>query len=209
MQTMNRKYFLRIEAAFFRNEAAQLIETHPQRYAIYVLYLKMILKAGRNRGRILFSGAYRTIEEQLASEFDDTKDMISTALTYLEKIGLVERQESRMLYFPGWQDMVRSECESAARMRRWRRKNKERNLVTPKPSQGYEKMNGASQSYRAPLHSDGIQGHTLHSDTEPRDIVTDVGGISKMPAATDVGLSKEMPGTDKHYDYADFEDDEE
>lgn len=127
-----RKYYLRIFERFFHGETAQRFEDSPHRYAMYVLYQKLLLRSARFGGKITYRGVYADIEEQLAREFDETPDMIRTVLSYFVKLGIMVKHE-RYIFFPEATQLVGSECESAERVRRCRQqKQKKRYNVTMK-----------------------------------------------------------------------------
>lgn len=116
-----RKYYLRIFDRFFRDETAQRFEDSPHRYAMYVLYQKMLLRSAGQGGRIMYRGVYADMEEQLAKDFNETRDMMQTVLSYFVTMGIAVKYD-RYIYFPEAARLLGSESDSAERMRRYRHK---------------------------------------------------------------------------------------
>lgn len=160
-----RKYYLRIFERFFHGETAQRFEDSPHRYAMYVLYQKLLLRSARFGGKITYRGVYADIEEQLAREFDETPDMIRTVLSYFVKLGIMVKHE-RYIFFPEAAQLIGSECESAGRMRELRKRKRNRHIVTDKASQS-DKLEGQAS------HSDRLQERTSQSNVYGRHKMTD------------------------------------
>ena len=88
---------------------------------MYVLYQKMLLRSARFEGRIMYRSVYADMEEQLAKDFDETRDMMQMVLSYFVSMGIVVKYD-RYIYFPEAARLLGSECDSAERVRRHRYK---------------------------------------------------------------------------------------
>ena len=75
---------------FFESRAIRKIRKFAGGDTYTIIYLKMLVLASRNNGRILSEGIGSPMSEEIALALNETKENVSTALHILENCGLIE-----------------------------------------------------------------------------------------------------------------------
>ena len=75
---------------FFERRAIRKIRKFAGGDTYTIIYLKMLVLASRNNGRILSEGIGSPMSEEIALALNETKENVSTALHILENCGLIE-----------------------------------------------------------------------------------------------------------------------
>ena len=87
-----------------------------------VIYLKMLLAAVKQGNKLFFEGVEDTFPEELALELDEDPENVKVTLSFLERQGLIRVMGEDEFLLLQCDEMVGSESESAARVRRYREK---------------------------------------------------------------------------------------
>ena len=75
---------------FFESRAIRKIRKFAGGDTYTIIYLKMLVLASRNNGRILSESIGSPMSEEIALALNETKENVSTALQILENCGLIE-----------------------------------------------------------------------------------------------------------------------
>ena len=75
---------------FFESRAIRKIRKFAGGDTYTIIYLKMLVLASRNNGRIFSEGIGSPMSEEIALALNETKENVSTALHILEDCGLIE-----------------------------------------------------------------------------------------------------------------------
>lgn len=76
---------------FFESRAIRKIRKFAGGDTYTIIYLKMMVLASRNNGRILSEGIGSPMSEEIALALNETTENVSTALHILENCGLIEK----------------------------------------------------------------------------------------------------------------------
>lgn len=135
---MSKKYYwLKLQHDFFERDEIKVIEAMDNGKDYIIFYMKLLLKSIKTEGELRFSKAIPYNEKMLATITNTNIDIVRAALTMFIELHLIERWSDKTLYMKETQNMIGSETDAAARMRRYRERkalaeNKEkRNIVTP------------------------------------------------------------------------------
>lgn len=89
-----------------------------------IVYLRMMLLSIDKEGYIYYQGVYDSLEEELAEEFDETVEIVKETLKYLRENNMITIDENLDCFVPESLNLIGSECSSAERMRRKRKREK-------------------------------------------------------------------------------------
>lgn len=120
MSERGKYYWLKLKEDFFDDKVIKYLRKMPEGPTLVIIYLKMQLKSLKTEGFLRYDGILPTCEEELALVLDESPMLVSGAINALEKMGVVERWENDMLYMKAMQELIGSETESAARVRKHR-----------------------------------------------------------------------------------------
>ena len=132
----NRKYYwLKLPENFFEDDTISYIEEQANGIEYSNFYLKLCLKSLRNEGKLIRVVGELVLPYDFAALSKLTGvsiDVVRSAMTFFEHIGIVKRLESGELYLTQMQELIGSETSKASLMRRKRAIEKlESNNVTP------------------------------------------------------------------------------
>lgn len=121
-----RHYWLKLNEAFFSDEAVEWLEEKDPAYALF--YLKLCLRAAKNEGMLVRHVGSMFIPYEPAKLAEITRVSVDTAvvaLQLLQKLQLIEVRDDGAIYMAKVQAMTGSETAAAERMRRLREKRAE------------------------------------------------------------------------------------
>ena len=87
-----------------------------------IIYLKMLLLAIKNENKLYFEGVEDNFSDELALELDEDEGNVSMTLAFLQKHDLIEVVNDEEYFLPQAKILTGSESESAARVRKHRKK---------------------------------------------------------------------------------------
>lgn len=117
-----RYYWLQLKEGFFQQKEIKKLRKIAGGDTYTVIYLKMLLAAVKQRNKLYFEGVEDTFPEELALELDEDLENVRVTLAFLERQGLIKVISEDEFYLLQCEEMVGSESESAARVRRHREK---------------------------------------------------------------------------------------
>ena len=135
MREPKRYYWLKLPEGFFDDDTIKYIEELPNGVLYTNFYLKMCLKALQNEGVLMRTVGSKLIPYDLNSLSKLTGvdvDTVKAALEIFVEYELIQILDSGAIYMSRVREMVGTESESAARMRRLREKERLAELNKPK-----------------------------------------------------------------------------
>lgn len=125
-----RYYWLKLNENFFEREEIKIIEDMPNGKDYIIFYLKLLLKAIKTEGQLIFREVIPYTPNMLASITGTDIDTVRVATELFLKLGLMEKWDDGTLFMVEVQNMVGSETASARRVRKYREKKKIQKLET-------------------------------------------------------------------------------
>lgn len=118
---MSKRYFwLKLKEDFFDEKYIKALRRLPQGDSLAIVYLKMQLKSLKTEGIIKYEGILPDSLAELAMALDEDENVVKLAVEALVRFGVVERWDDETLYMSAMQQLIGSESESAARVRKHR-----------------------------------------------------------------------------------------
>lgn len=115
-----RYYWLKLKEDFFDEKYVKALRRLPQGDSLAIVYLKMQLKSLKTEGIIKYEGILPDSLAELAMALDEDENVTRLAVEALIRFGVVERWDDETLYMSAMQQLIGSESESAARVRKHR-----------------------------------------------------------------------------------------
>lgn len=191
-------YWMKLREDFFDDDAIEWLEEQPKGKEYALFYLKLCLKSLKTNGLLIRTVGTILVPYDTKKLADITKTDYDTAIVAMEllkNIGLVEIMESGEICLPRMEEMIGSETDKAAIMRKARAQKNfiEGNNVTVMLPEGYTCKNGNNVTTALP---ECFQNVTQR--IENRDIEIDKNIIVAPPGNAD------SENTDR-YSVGDFE----
>lgn len=117
-----RYYWLKLPEGFFRQKPIKKLRKIAGGDTYTIIYLKMLLIAMKQDGKIYFEGVEDDFYEELALELDEDSENVKVTVLFLIRQGLMELVDETEYRLTECDKMVGSESASAERMRRMREK---------------------------------------------------------------------------------------
>lgn len=115
-----RYYWIQLKEGFFKQKEIKKLRKIAGGDTYTVIYLKMLLAAVKQGNKLFFEGVEETFHDELALELDEDPENVRMTLSFLENQGLIKVMSEDEFYLLQCEEMVGSEGESAARVRRHR-----------------------------------------------------------------------------------------
>ena len=120
-----RYYWLKLKNDFFRSKEIKKLRRIAGGDTYTIIYLKMLLLSLNEQGKLYFDGIEDTFVEELALEIDEDEDNVKVAVAFLLKVGLMEMVDEDTAFLTAIPEMIDSETDKAALMRRKRHREKQ------------------------------------------------------------------------------------
>lgn len=128
---MNKKYYwLKLKSTFFNQLEQKKMRRQENGSDMLIIYLKMMLLSIDKDCIIAYQGVENSIEEELAFEFGEDKEIVKQTIDFLVSHKLIEIVEDDTYFLVEAKECIGSETDSAGRMRKYR-KNKTSQSDTP------------------------------------------------------------------------------
>lgn len=155
MSTENKRfYWIKLRENFFQQETIDWLIEQENGSAYIVLYLKMCLLTANTSGELIRTIGDMTIPyepKKISQKTGFDIDTVNVALSLFKHLGLIEETQEGIPVMPEVKNMVGSESESAARVRKYRKKKKvlqSNTDVTNKALQSNVEIRDKSIEYR-------------------------------------------------------------
>lgn len=117
-----RYYWLKLPEDFFRQKPIKKLRKIAGGDTYTIIYLKMLLIAMKEDGKLYFEGVEDDFYEELSLELDEDSENVKVTVLFLIRQGLMELIDETEYRLTECEKMVGSESASAERMRRMREK---------------------------------------------------------------------------------------
>ena len=128
MSTENKRfYWIKLRENFFQQETIDWLMEQENGSAYIVLYLKMCLLTANTSGELIRTIGDMTIPyepKKISQKTGFDIDTVNVALSLFKHLGLIEETQEGIPVMPEVKNMVGCESESAARVRKYRKKEK-------------------------------------------------------------------------------------
>lgn len=128
-ENSKRYYWLKLKDDFFDEKYIKALRKLPQGDSLAIVYLKMQLKSLKTEGIIKYEGIMPDAMTELALLLDEDENVVRLAVEALIRFGVVERWDNDTFYLVQLQQLIGSESQSAARVRKHRELKKTQQLV--------------------------------------------------------------------------------
>lgn len=150
-----RFYWLKIREDFFQDETMDWLQDQENGCTYIVLYLRLCLMTMNTGGELIRAVGDMTIPyepKKISQKTHIDIDTVNVALSLFKRLGLIEETQEGIPVLPKVNEMVGSESESAARVRRYRQRKKKalqsNEEVTKKALQSNEEIRDKRIEYR-------------------------------------------------------------
>ena len=123
-ENTKRYYWLRLKNTYFNQLQQKKMRRQENGKDMQIIYLRMMLLSIDNDGYICYQGVYDSLEEELAEEFGESVEIIRNTIEFLMQNKMIEIDDEANCFIPEAKELTGSECYSAERMRRLRKKRK-------------------------------------------------------------------------------------
>lgn len=122
---MAKRYFwLKLKEDFFQHKALKKLRSIAGGDTYTIIYLKLMLKALPEEGRLYFDRIEETFYEELALDIDEEPENVRITIAFLERRGLVELVNEETMLMPYVKAATGSETSGAKRVREYRSRRK-------------------------------------------------------------------------------------
>lgn len=122
-------YWLKLKEDFFDEKYVKALRRLPQGDSLAIVYLKMQLNSLKTEGIIKYEGILPDSISELAMALDEDENVVRLAVDALVAFKVVERWDDETLYMSAMQQLIGSESDSAARVRKHRALQNERKAL--------------------------------------------------------------------------------
>lgn len=168
-----RFYWLKLNEDFFDEKYVKALRRLPQGDSLAIVYLKMQLKSLKTEGIIKYEGILPDSIAELAMALDEDDNVVRLAVEALVNFGVVERWDDETLYMSAMQQMIGSESDSAARVRRHRALQDSKKELTPKTNAERQRAFRAKQFGEEKPHVPRCEDHDIACNEECNGGVTE------------------------------------
>lgn len=123
-ETPRKLFWLMLKNTYFNQLEQKKMKRQPNGKDMQVIYLRMMLLSIDKAGYIYYQGVCESLEEELALEFDEDIDLIKETIKFLSENDMITIGDDMECYIPEAAHLIKSECNSAERVRRHREKKK-------------------------------------------------------------------------------------
>lgn len=136
IERMNNIKWIKISCDFFDDEAIKIIEQMPEGDSIIVIWLKLLISAGKinDKGFIYFKKEFPYTDEMLATVFNRSLNIIRLAIKTFEKFGMIQITNEQQIFVSNWEKhqnvegMERVRELAKERVKKFREKEKQKLL---------------------------------------------------------------------------------
>ena len=124
-------YWLKLQETFFERDEIKIIESMPNGKDYILFYMKLLLKAVHNNGRLMFKDTIPYTPEMLSTITNTNVDIVRVAVDTFIKLNLMDKLDDGALFMLEVSKMLGSETEYAQKKREYR-ENKAPGLLEDK-----------------------------------------------------------------------------
>lgn len=124
MTNTKRYYWLKLKDSFFTDLTTKALLQTPDGEKMVLIYIKIMLANLNNKGFIHHQQFLPSIEEEIALAIDERVDTVTSAITTLKRLNMVQFHDEDKLFIPALPSLVGSETTSASHTRKHRQQKK-------------------------------------------------------------------------------------
>lgn len=126
---MKKNYWIKLQAKFFNDKRIAKIRRLAGGDTYTIIYLKMILMSLGTDNIIRFENVEKTIEEEIAYEIHENLDNVKATILIAKQLDMIEMNENNDIFCIEAIELTCSESSSAERVRKYRAKLKNENIM--------------------------------------------------------------------------------
>lgn len=115
-----RFYWLKLKEDFFRQKEIKKLRRIAGGDVFTIIYLKMLLRAMKDGGKLYFEGVEDNFASELALDIDEDEDNVKMTVAFLMANGILVQNQPDEYELLTVDEMTGSECDSAHRVRKLR-----------------------------------------------------------------------------------------
>ena len=120
MAEAKRYYWLKLGEDFFRQKEIKKLRRIAGGDTFTIIYLKMLLRAMKDDGRLYFEGVESDFSKELALDIDEDDENVAVTVQFLLANGILIQHTVSEFELTTNKEMTGSECDAARRMRKMR-----------------------------------------------------------------------------------------
>lgn len=120
MGEQKRFYWLKLKEDFFRQKEIKKLRKIAGGDVFTIIYLKMLLRAMKDGGKLYFEGVEDNFASELALDIDEDEDNVKMTVAFLMANGILVQNQPDEYELLTVDEMTGSECDSAHRVRKLR-----------------------------------------------------------------------------------------
>lgn len=120
MGEQKRFYWLKLKEDFFRQKEIKKLRRIAGGDVFTIIYLKMLLRAMKDGGKLYFEGIEDNFASELALDIDENEDNLKMTVAFLVANGILVQNQPDEYELLTVEEMTGSECDSAHRVRKLR-----------------------------------------------------------------------------------------
>lgn len=124
MSEPKRYFWLKLHKDFFQRKEIKRLRKIAGGDTYTIIYLKMLLRSIMSEGKLYFDGLEDDFAAEVALDLDESEENVQITITYLLNSGLLEMRSDDEYYLPDTKNSTGCETAVAARVRRYREKQK-------------------------------------------------------------------------------------
>lgn len=124
MAEPKRYFWLKLHKDFFQRKEIKRLRKIAGGDTYTIIYLKMLLRSIMSEGKLYFDGLEDDFAAEVALDLDESEENVQITITYLLNSGLLEMRSDDEYYLPDTKNSTGCETAVAARVRRYREKQK-------------------------------------------------------------------------------------
>lgn len=124
-----RYYWLKLKDDFFRSKEIKKLRRIAGGDTYTIIYLKLLLLSLNTEGKLYFEGLEKTFWEELALDIDEDDENVKVAVSFLLRVGLMEMVDESTAFMTAIPEMIASETDKAALMRKKRQREKVKQAI--------------------------------------------------------------------------------
>lgn len=156
-ENTKRYYWLKLKDDFFDEKYIKALRKLPQGDSLAIVYLKMQLKSLKTEGIIKYEGIMPDAMTELALLLDEDENVVRLAVEALIRFGVVERWDNDTFYLVQLQQLIGSETQGAARVRKHRELKNSMQVVDETPKIEAKANAERQKAFRAKKACEGVQ----------------------------------------------------
>lgn len=123
-----RYFWLKLKVDFFTQPKIKKLRRMAGGDTFTIIYFKLQLLSLKNKGILLFEGIEETFAEELALTIDESLEDVKATLAFMALQNLIIQNSEDEFVLPETIELIGSETESAARVRKYREQKKQLSL---------------------------------------------------------------------------------